>query len=103
MVFLILSQLLAINKVLINTNDDTITFIDFFNKQTIYSSDIRQYFDTVYQNGFKSWHGLLIETNDNQTIQVVEQNVKLVLELKDYLIKKGIFCAGKKKREFPFR
>ena len=63
---------------------------------------IKEYVDTVHQNGFKSWQGLLIKTSDNKLIQVAGQNIKSLSDLKDYLNGKNIFCTGQKKMKFPF-
>lgn len=98
----ILSSLLTINKVLVDTTNNTITFIGLFSKQTIATIDIKEYFDTVHQNAFKSWKGLLIKTSDNKSVQVAGQNINSLSDLKDYLNDKKIFCAGQKKMKFPF-
>ena len=98
----ILSSLLSVNKVVVDTTSDLITFSGLFSKQTIAAVDIKEYFDTVHQNAYKSWQGLLIKTNDNKSIQVAGQNVKLLSDLKGYLRDKQIFCAGQKKMKFPF-
>ena len=98
----IISSLLSINKVFLDTTNSTITFIRLFSKQIISTIDIEEYFDTVHQNAFKSWQGLLIKTSRNKYIQVAGQNVKSLSDLKDYLSNQKIFCAGQKKMKFPF-
>jgi hypothetical protein len=99
---IILTSVLSINKVLVDTTNNTITFVALFSKQTIATIDIKEYFDTVHRNAFKSWQGLLIRTRDNKSIQVAGQNIKSLSDLKDYLNGKKIFCAGQKKMKFPF-
>ncbi|MEO6455375.1 MAG: hypothetical protein ABIN97_14945 [Ginsengibacter sp.] len=98
----ILSSLLTVNKVVVDTTSDVITFTGLFGKQTIATVDISEYFETVHTNTFKSWTGLLIKTNDNKTIQVAGQNIKSISDLKDYLDERKIFYAGRKKMKFPF-
>jgi hypothetical protein len=98
----IIDSLLSINKVQVDTTLDSITFIRLFSKQTIATTDINEYFETVHRNAFKSWTGLLIKTNNNKTIQVAGQNVKSLSDLKDYLNERKIFYAGQKKMNFPF-
>jgi hypothetical protein len=100
--FTIVSSLLSINKIRVDTSGNTITFVGPFNRQTIATIDIKEYFETVHTNAFKSWHGLLIKTCDNKTIQVAGQNIKSVLELKNYLDDRNIFYAGIRKMSFPF-
>ena len=98
----ILSSLLTINKIVIDMVGNTITFIRLFSKQTIATVDIKEYFDTVHRNPFKSWQGLVIKTSDNKSIQVAGQNIKSLSDLKDYLNHQKIFCAGQKNMYFPF-
>jgi len=98
----ILSSLLTVNKVVVDMTSNTMTFIRLFSKQTIAAIDIKEYFDTVHRNAFKSWQGLLIKTSDNKSIQVAGQNIKSISDLKDYLNDKKISCAGQKKMKFPF-
>lgn len=98
----IVSSLLAINKIEVDTNTDSITFIRLFSKQALSTSDISKYFDTVHKNNFRSWTGILIKTNDNKTIQVTGQNIKSLSDLKNYLSERKIFCGGQRKMIFPF-
>ena len=98
----IISSLLAINKVQVDTIRNTITFIGPFSKQTIATIHIKEYFETVHINTFKTWLGLLIKTGDNKSIQVAGQNIKSLSDLKNYLNANNIFYAGQKKMRFPF-
>jgi hypothetical protein len=100
--FTIIDSLLSINQIQIDTVANIITFIKPLDKQTIATDDIKEYFETVHKNAFKSWTGLLIKTNDNKTIQVAGQNVKSLPHFKDYLKQKNIHYAGQKRMKYPF-
>jgi hypothetical protein len=98
----IISSLLSINKIQVDTISDTITFTGLLNKRTIKTNDISEYFETIHRNRFKVFYGLLLKLKDNKTIQVSGQNIKLLPDLKDYLNNKKISCVGQKKMKFPF-
>ncbi|RTL59326.1 MAG: hypothetical protein EKK37_13600 [Sphingobacteriales bacterium] len=98
----VLSTLLSINKILIDTNDDSITFFKPFSKKTIKANEINEYYQTTHRNNLKTWQGLIMKTNDNIEIQVAGQNIKSLIILKDYLDNKKILSSGNKKMKFPF-
>jgi len=99
LIFTLTYSLLCINKVQIDTTLESITFIRPFNKQTILTIDISEYFETSHK--FR-WNGLLIITTDNKTIQVVGQNIKSLSIFKNYLDERNIFNAGQKQMKYPF-
>ena len=98
----IIGSLLSFNKVQVDTANGSITFVGLFNKRTISTIDITEYFETIHRNAFKVWYGLLIKTNDNKTTQVAGQNIKSLSDLKNYLDDRKISNAGQKKMKFPF-
>jgi hypothetical protein len=98
----IAASLLSINRVKVDTNTNTLTFIGLFSTKTIVSSDIKEYFETTHRNSFKSFHGLLLKLNDNRRIQIAGQNVGALSDLKDYLNNKRIICGGQTRMKFPF-
>jgi hypothetical protein len=102
LVLTIIGSLLSFNKVQIDKANGSITFVKLFNKRTIATVDITEYFETIHRNAFREWYGLLIKTNDNRTTQVAGQNIKSLSDLKEYLDVSKISNAGQKKMKFPF-
>ncbi|HLY68211.1 MAG TPA: hypothetical protein VKR53_00700, partial [Puia sp.] len=85
MILTIIDSLFGIHKILVDTSSDSLTFVGLVSKRTIATVEIVQYFDTIHKNPFKVWYGLQIMTKDKKTIQVVDQNIKSLSYLKDYL------------------
>lgn len=102
LILIIIVSLFSINKILIDTTINSITFFSLFRKQTIPTAGISEYHVTVHKNAFKAWHGLLIKTKENKEIQIAGQNIKSISTLRDYLTDKKILFAGEKKMKFPF-
>jgi hypothetical protein len=98
----IITSLLSIYKIQIDTTTDKIIFIRFLGKKTIQSQEIAEYFKTLHRNALKEFHGLLLKLKDGDAIQVAGQNINSLSDFEDYLIKKQINCIGQKKMKFPF-
>jgi hypothetical protein len=92
----IITSLLGINKIQVNTLSDTITFVGLLAKKTITINDISEYLETIHRNPFKAFYGLLIKLKDDTTIQVAGQNIKSLSEFKQYLNDKKVNCVGQK-------
>jgi len=98
----IITSLFKVKKVHIDQVTNTVTFISMFSKRNVQVQEIEQYFETSKANTFKTFHGLLLRLKDNSTIQLADQNLKLLPSFKDYLIEQKIRCGGLRKMKFPF-
>ncbi|WP_205573383.1 hypothetical protein, partial [Flavisolibacter nicotianae] len=99
---LLIVSLLSINRVCVDITDGAITFYGLFTERTIATTDIASYSETVHRNVAKVFYGLLINLNDGKTVQVAEQNVQNVSDLKAYLNETGIPYNGQQKMKYPF-
>jgi hypothetical protein len=95
-------SLSGINKVHVDTVSDTIKLKSLFTSKTIAVADISKYTVTVHRNRAKVFSGLLLKLCDGKKMQVVEQNVHRVSDLKDYLSEKKVPQGIGEKMKFPF-
>jgi len=95
-------SLLSINKVQIDTSTGRLTFSSILAKETVNTSEIKEYFETIKTNPYKTFRGLLLNVKGNKPIQVAGQNVKSLSDLKDYLADRNVHFGGTRKMKFPF-
>ena len=98
----IISSLLAVNKILIDSPSNTISFFGLFFKIKIRFDDINEYAETVHKIRNKIFYGVLIKLKDGRKIHSAGQNVKSLPLLKEYLSANKIKYTGQRKMRFPF-
>lgn len=99
---LLVVSLLGVNKVQVDTVNDTIKLSSLFTSKTFPTAEISEYSQTIHRNTAKAFFGLLLKFSDGKKIQVVGQNVQRISDLKDYLIERRVPQGIGQKMKFPF-
>ena len=101
--FLVIASFCGIMKVQINANINLITVSGACYRKSLKTAEIIGYYQSIERSRRRNFNGLIILLNNSKSLEIIEYNIKSIVDIEQYLVDNNIPLLGKRRSWFPFR